>query len=93
MSVDGTAVRDLEAEFSDIYVREGLNNNTFRTYICDFLEARSEKVGKFTIGPVSRHTIDGRVRRFSQERFRLLMVYPEILVMGTLFISTLIIEE
>ena len=93
MSVDGTAVRDLEAEFSDIYVREGSNNNAFRTYICNFLEARSEKVGKFAIGPVSCHTIDGRIRRFSQQRFRLLMVYPEILVMGTLFISTLIIEE
>jgi hypothetical protein len=60
MSVDGTAITNLEAEFSDAYVRGFSNDKSSRPYICDFLEARSERVGKFAIGPVSHHTVNRR---------------------------------
>lgn len=51
MSVDGPAILDLESEFYDAYV---LPYHPYQPqlYICDILEMRPERMGKFVLGSV-----------------------------------------
>ncbi|KAI1826722.1 hypothetical protein F4861DRAFT_536768 [Xylaria intraflava] len=53
MSVDGSAILDLESEFYDGYV---LPYHPYQPqpYICDVLEMRPERMGKFVLGPITR---------------------------------------
>lgn len=49
MSVDGPAILDLESDFYDAYVIP-YHPYQPQLYICDVLEMRPERIGKFSLG-------------------------------------------
>ncbi|KAI0862792.1 hypothetical protein F4860DRAFT_470448 [Xylaria cubensis] len=53
MSVDGAAILDLENEFYDGYVLPR-HPDQLPLYICDVLEMRPERIGKFVLGRIDR---------------------------------------
>jgi hypothetical protein len=53
MAPEQPAVYALESDFYDAYINKHSNHEAPSPYVCDFLEMRSERVGRFALGVVS----------------------------------------